>query len=44
MLLDSECRLVSDPDPELRELYALVDHAGGPGDYLRALRLEGLTK
>ncbi|MFI5053975.1 MAG: carboxylesterase family protein, partial [Acidimicrobiia bacterium] len=38
MLLDRECRLVNDPDPEIRRLYAQIDAMGGPGDYVRSLR------
>jgi para-nitrobenzyl esterase len=38
MLIDSECRIESDPDSELRRLYEKVDAPGGPGDVLRALR------
>jgi para-nitrobenzyl esterase len=38
MLLDSECRLVNDPDHEIRQLFAQIDAMGGPGDYWRSLQ------
>jgi para-nitrobenzyl esterase len=38
MLLDSECRLVNDPDHEIRRLFQQIDAMGGPGDYWRSLR------
>ncbi|MHB8463920.1 MAG: carboxylesterase/lipase family protein [Acidimicrobiales bacterium] len=44
MVFDSECRLVEDPDPELREVYRDVEECAGPGDYRRALRFEGFAK
>jgi para-nitrobenzyl esterase len=44
MLLDSECRVESDPESELRQVYEKVVHPGGPGDYLRALRISGFAK
>jgi para-nitrobenzyl esterase len=44
MVFDSQCGVKDDPDPELREAYRGVDEAAGPGDYRRALRLEGLVR
>ena len=40
MVFDSQCRVINDPDPELRAVYADVDECAGPGDYRRALRYE----
>jgi para-nitrobenzyl esterase len=44
MVFDSHCRVEEDPHAELREAYRGVDEAAGPGDYRRALRLEGLAR
>jgi para-nitrobenzyl esterase len=44
MVFDSQCRVEDDPQAELREVYRGVDEAAGPGDYRRALRLEGLVR
>jgi para-nitrobenzyl esterase len=44
MVFDSECRVVNDPDPELRAVYEDVDECAGPGDYRRALRYERFTE
>jgi para-nitrobenzyl esterase len=43
MLLDSNCKVVQDPDPQLREVYAKVDPVEGPGDYRRSLIREGFV-
>jgi para-nitrobenzyl esterase len=44
MVFDSQCRVEENPHAELREAYRSVDEAAGPGDYRRALRLEGLVR
>jgi para-nitrobenzyl esterase len=44
MLLDSECRVESDPESELRQLYDAAVHPGSPADYERALSLSGFAK
>jgi para-nitrobenzyl esterase len=44
MVLDSPCRVDDDPHAELREVYRGVDEAAGPGDYRRALQIEGLVR
>jgi para-nitrobenzyl esterase len=44
MLLDSDCKLASDPDSELRQVYEKVVHPASPADYTRALRLSGFAK
>ncbi|HEX5587524.1 MAG TPA: carboxylesterase family protein [Acidimicrobiia bacterium] len=44
MVLDSPCHVDDDPHAELREAYRPVDEAAGPGDYRRALQIEGLAK
>lgn len=44
MVFDSQCRLVDDPDPDLRQAYLDVEECAGPGDYVRALRYEGFAR
>jgi para-nitrobenzyl esterase len=44
MALDNPCRVEDDPHAELRVAYREVDEAAGPGDYRRALQLEGLVR
>ena len=44
MVLDSQCRVLEDPDPELRAAYRDVEECAGPGDYRRALHFEGFAR